>query len=347
MSASSSDRIVAQKLTETQIDSLLAKLISELPYTIPLTRRIQYQLKNPSPTAQVFLATCQCGNEASSIDCGPNAGQKIARLIPPHSTWLAAYIDLANPGQTQCWLFGSWELPDSYLDSNVERGLLNALFKHIYTTLVPQQPTEPSSEWLLLRDTGKYLSQPYDRNKILFGTVHDKVRQYMPEQAIKRIDSSYGKYILDLSSDSEKGVKLAEGYAFGDMTEDLLQMVLDRTPIPRTLKTLKSLLNVGLYHEGNVIGWGFVSKDGSLASLHTEPEHRGKGLAVVVGKELMRRQSEVFGADGMGYVHADVSESNIASNSVMGKLGGKVMWRVAWVEVDLSEVLGEEHADNK
>ena len=339
MSASQTTYVNARDLNATEIQALLAKLISELPYTIPLTRRLQFEHKFPSPTSRVWIAYRQADRANVYTNGESLAETKIAWLIPPHSTWLAAYIDLANPGQTQCWLFGSWELPDSRRNETVEQSLVNALFRHIFVDVVPLQPTEPNADWLSLRDSGKYLSQPFNRSKVLFGTIHDEVRKYLTRSAVKRIDESYGKYIFDLSLAESKKVSLPEGYEFGKMREDLLQTVLDRSPIPRTLKTLKSLLNVGLYYNGQPIGWGFIGKDGSLSSLHTESEHRGKGLAVAVGKELIRRQTELFGEEGSSFCHSDVSESNAASNSVMKKLGGKVMWRVAWVEIDLSEAL--------
>jgi hypothetical protein len=35
------------------------------------------------------------------------------------------------------------------------------------------------------------------------------------------------------------------------------------------------------------IGWAFLGFDGSLCSSHAEPEHRARGLAGVVGREVM------------------------------------------------------------
>ncbi|RMZ82473.1 hypothetical protein DV737_g1964, partial [Chaetothyriales sp. CBS 132003] len=336
--------IITQELSGAQVDTLLAKLISLLPYPIPLTRRLQYHQRQPSSTAHILLAYFPHSlppNAKHVLGDNPNADEnEIAHLIPPpHATWLAAHVDLATPGETQAWLFASWELPSSQPDAAIEQNLVYALFSHLYHNLVPAQSTEPTADWLLLKHTGKYLSQPYCRNKVLFGSVHEKVYQYFPQAAITRIDPSYGKYIFEYSTPLIPPVGFPDGYALGDMTDDLLQTVVDSSPIPRTLKTLKSLPNVGLYHGHRLIAWAFLGKDYSVCSVHTEPEYRGRGFAVALARELMHRQAQILGDGPVAYAHADVSVSNAASNSVMKKLQGQVMWEIAWIELDLETAL--------
>lgn len=103
--------------------------------------------------------------------------------------------------------------------------------------------------------------------------------------------------------------------------------------------------------EPDPIAWGFVGIDASLTTLHTEPEHRRKSLAVSLARELLRMQAECFktpnheGDEGEGRVdggekwgHADVLEANKASRRVMEKAGGEVMWRDCWVEVELGRL---------
>ncbi|EIT81239.1 hypothetical protein AO1008_11382 [Aspergillus oryzae 100-8] len=80
------------------------------------------------------------------------------------------------------------------------------------------------------------------------------------------------------------------------------------------------------------IAWAFLGIDGSLATLHVEPEYRGQELALHVSKEAMRRgmaEGSIWrhcGEEGEAWVHANVSESNIASRRVMEKLGGDIGW---------------------
>jgi hypothetical protein len=115
-----------------------------------------------------------------------------------------------------------------------------------------------------------------------------------------------------------------------------LQTVLDRTPIPRTLGTLRQLVSVGLFHEesecGNTstssssrtapVGWGFLGKDASLSSLHTEVEHRGKGLAVALGAELLRLQQEQQQQQQQQCVAAVDSQREENGAGVVGGGGG-------------------------
>ncbi|KIW93172.1 uncharacterized protein Z519_05777 [Cladophialophora bantiana CBS 173.52] len=314
--------------------------------------------------------------------------------------WIAAHIDLVNAGQTQVWVFASWEAdgrdpfpssmstsastsqslspspafsssPSSSSSSTnssasspaspVHDALVRALFHYIRNDLVPSLPTSPPDEWLELQRTGKYLSTPYSRDKVLFGTVGEKLWRHFPLQARTRTDAGYWKYLFrvfegekSLPSSSSSSLSLSQnqhhnyddeggggdretrtpptssgvpsssipllppGYEFGPMRPSDLQTVLDRTPIPRTLATLRQFVSLGLFHRGEqaspgsgrgpAVGWGFLGKDASLSSLHTEPEHRGKGLAVALGRELLRRQHVVSPSDAAAEAGVEVEE---------------------------------------
>lgn len=98
--------------------------------------------------------------------------------------------------------------------------------------------------------------------------------------------------------------------------------------------------------EENPVSWVFLGYDGSLMTLHVEPEHRGKGLAVQVGQEVMRSgmsaDSNLFELGGdtseeKGWVFADVMVDNVASRRVMEKMGGEVEWTLAWAVVEVCQ----------
>ena len=383
-------------LTPGQVTHLLGKLESHLPYSIPLLRRIQFHLRQPiSPTARIFVAAVvDSEDEEQDLASGDDGRRELPQswLLETQSRnqpWIAAYIDLGFPGQTAVWVYGSWEsdldspfpssLPnsmDALALTHAEphptyKALMNGLFNYISAELIPLISTSPTEEWLNLERTGKYLSKPYSRDKVLFGTLSEKLWGLLPREARTRTDNGYLKHIFRVESGAQNGDEredgsvpapsLPQGYSFGVMKDENLQTVLDRTPIPRTLNTLRQSVSVGLFHESSStpIGWGFLGKDASLSSLHTEPEHRGKGLAVALGAELLRKQhivtssanmqetrgregSEVNGQSkeegGYTWAHADVNESNTASLRVMEKLGGKPTWVVMWAEVDMKEV---------
>jgi GNAT superfamily N-acetyltransferase len=100
------------------------------------------------------------------------------------------------------------------------------------------------------------------------------------------------------------------------------------------------------------IAWGFLGVDGALATLHVEPEHRGKGLAVLLSKAVMRHGMAADGIFGAGtiqsgdtlareqvgeWTHTEVAGYNKASRKVMEKIGGKVLTTVTWAVVELCD----------
>lgn len=310
-------------------------------------------------------------------------------LKDSQTPWIAAFIDLSAPGTTQGWVFGSWELPQpsnststSSDISSLHKELVHSLFHHIHSTLVPAMPIAPPASWCWLRENGKWVSQPYSRAKVLFGTLHEGVRKLIDNQSVARIDAMYDKWIFGpetLSNEQTNGEAeakgLPEGYVFGTLDERELQTVLEGTPIPRLLGYLKEVVNAGVYYAGDnnkgsgngeLVAYAFLGKDGSLGSLEVKSAHRGKGLAGQLSRELFGRQADTFSfppdLDGAAaprtklgpgegqllgreeregwFSHADVGIENTGSQRVMEKLGGKMVWKVCWVEVDLDVVMG-------
>ncbi|KAI9045640.1 GNAT family N-acetyltransferase [Aspergillus affinis] len=156
---------------------------------------------------------------------------------------------------------------------------------------------------------------------------------------------------------------LPPGYRFSDRKGNSTlmarhyELVCRRSAVFRTPKSLASFPCVAVYvdadtrrangdndegkEEEDPIAWAFLSADGSLAVLHVEPDHRGKGLAKCASREVMRRgmrEGGMFRAKGeKGWVHADVAQGNRASCRVMEKLGGVVGWTVTWTVVEFDE----------
>ncbi|KAK2740502.1 hypothetical protein FQN55_008845 [Onygenales sp. PD_40] len=172
------------------------------------------------------------------------------------------------------------------------------------------------------------------------------------------------------SASGNPGAALPPGYRFhdrirrGGVQPYQLDLVISRTHIPRTKHALSKLESVALYYGGgddssNVmadhthstnadempIGWVFLNPDGSLCSLHVEEEHRGRGLAAFLAREVMKIgmgeggtfASGISGGEGEGkdegWAFADVEVNNTASHKVMGKMGGVPGWTVRWVAV--------------
>lgn len=442
-------------LSRAQLPALLKKLESHLPHSIPLVGRLQFYYHGSvygekrrrdgkttgekvtekveedgmaeGANAKVFVAAVDSsaaaadGEEAGFDDVDSWLRSSPSSAAEDEQPWIAAYIDLTNAGQTQVWVYASWEpslppSPSSFDSSRQESQpslQQKLLFHRLYTTLlsspalIPSLPTSAPASWLSLLHAGKWLSQPYSRDKVLFGTVHLGLARWFPVDARTRTDDGYWKYIFRVDGGEDEGSGgvgaakrgLPHGYKFAETCDSHLQTVLDRTPVPRTLQTLRDMRSVGVFlnpsqprgqespspsqprsqsqstseelellkhkdaHQA-AVAWGFLSKDGSLSSLHTEPEHRGKGLAVALGRELLRRQHfdtsttsiiapatapSSVGAGGgaeadgkaaeVRYAHVDVSKDNKPSRRVMEKLGGEPSWMVMWTEMDMRKAL--------
>ena len=418
-----------------------ALLRQELPYSIPLCRRLEFhgrRLRRGQSTgnARVWVGGVferwrgGGGGDGDGTDGGDEDGdgERVREWLDAAGSegrdggkrpvaWLAAYVDLTHPGQTQVWVFASWEPamgfggggavtdgdegerrqqqrhptwngnggtnhPDkpgnaSVPDLPIRAALVNALVSYIRVSHVSTLPRDPPESWSVLQRTGKIVSLPYRRSKVLFGTVHEAALidliESEPQGQVARKDWAYLKHIFrrprtpvvkdgDGRSEEKKRVVLknkegeGEEFEFRPLQRGHLQTVMDRTVIPRTMQTLASLGSVGLFRvadqEGEVrierpeempIAWGFLGTDSSVSSLHTEDEYRGQGVAVLVAEELLTRIGDAF--EGLEYegmtdvwAHADVNEKNIGSLRVMQKLGGQVWWSVAWIEVDIGEV---------
>lgn len=173
-------------------------------------------------------------------------------------------------------------------------------------------------------------------------------------------------------TDTETENPLPEGYRYHDRRGRIgvlpyqLDLVQSRTHIPRPRRQLESIPSVAIYQDngsasdenrdeiGNEmpIAWAFLGVDGAVATLHVEPEHRGRGLALSLSKEVMRRGMEaegVFGAKNVGlvdgemmalvedWVHAEVAGYNKASRRVMEKIGGRVLTTVLWTVIEMTD----------
>ncbi|KAK5944102.1 hypothetical protein PMZ80_003383 [Knufia obscura] len=328
-----------------------------LPCSLPLLRRCQFHLKQQplTPDAEICLVTCSAGSNMQDAEASNHEAVNTS-----NDPWLAAHIDLSNSGQTQIWTFASWE-PEFSQHPNpaaavqaspqypVYQTLFQALFQHLRKNHISKIGDSPPEQWQRLKAEGKIVSEPFSKSKVLFGTIAECLWPFLQRDRISREDRPYLKYIVSSEAQHEP-IQAPPTLHFAKMEEQHLQTMIDRTNIPRTLETLRQLPSIGLFDEDNrPVAWGLLGKDASLSSLHTEPEYRRRGLAERVARRLLTEQRQFYvDADsanlsyedrsgGIVYAHADVSDSNLASRKVMEKIGGEVMWRVAWIEIDLGE----------
>jgi GNAT superfamily N-acetyltransferase len=123
------------------------------------------------------------------------------------------------------------------------------------------------------------------------------------------------------------------------MREQDIDVVKARTAIPRSTRTLLSLKSVGVFEKetDTAVAWTFLGLDGSLTTLHTEEEYRGKGIAKAVAARIMRLYAPGLAVDheGNAWSHADVYTGNVQSEGVCRSLGGEALWKCFWVRIDL------------
>ncbi|KAJ5124443.1 uncharacterized protein N7515_008268 [Penicillium bovifimosum] len=407
--------------------TILPLLISQLPYSATLLRRIQHGIAHPSRTAQI-LATFPAG------------------VTPDPSTpWLAARVDLFRGRETQIVIFSSLEAehtsiqkidtvndsadansaaPDiSTVDSestsasnnivpepsdrnvhlqnttqfpvaslsasqpvlDLVRAQLLALLSYVKTVLLPpylfflaeQAPLSTPAT------TGVPLIPAPDPQAFLIGGLHTGLFSLLQRSQaydasnpldnirVHRFDEiPYYKYFFRRSTfepEEESGISadhpendmsLPGGYSFQNregkegVLSEHLDLVQSRTHIPRPREQLSVLPGMAVYCDGSddPVAWGFLGVDGTLSTLHVEPEHRGRGLAISLSKAVMRRgmrDDGIFGAGSIGvedvearervgaWAHADVAGYNKASRRVMEKVGGEVLTTITWTVIEL------------
>jgi GNAT superfamily N-acetyltransferase len=362
-------------LNHNPTETLIPALETHLPSSLPILRRIQYDIAHPRRTAY-YVASA---NITQSSDDPKD-----------EEPWMAAYINLFTGHETQVWIYSSLEADVAPIEhtinsdndeeicdfssispdrQDIARKQIWNLLQFIHRDLMPEYMSHLSSsenQAKVLEQAQKIKVIPkHSPPSILLGSLHTGLikllttnnsylnAQFRPGLKVHRYDAlPYVKYIFatDIfqTGSEEKSNPLPEGYYYGSegLSAEHVDLVKSRTHIPRERETLLAMPSVVVYQHNNAdvpIAWGFLAFDGSLATLHVEPEHRGKGIAATLSREIMRRgmRSGVYGSDSkeLGYAHADVARNNVASRRVMEKVGGGKGWRwsVTWSVVEVVE----------
>ncbi|GFF88158.1 hypothetical protein IFM53868_05399 [Aspergillus udagawae] len=347
--------------------ALLPLLKSQLPHSIPLLRRLQHNLAFPSETAR--LLTTFPGVK-------PPSGAWLAAYVDlprGRETQMTIYSSLEresvhddkDDNQDPAVISTLHAPPESLA---LARAQLLALLSYIKTTLLPgylASLTTPSVAPRPPNAPGQVPPPP--PQAFLIGNLHTglmallmksgiyKDPEPVPGIRIHRYDNPpYVKYLFrnvhSLSDRLDAG--LPPGYRFHDqqgrtgILPHHYSLVRSRTHLPRSDETLSRIPGVAVYAdrpgEGEEIpvAWVFLGLDGSLATLFVEPEHRGKGIAEALSRDVMRSGMAEGGiwrevGEGEVWVHANVLATNGASRRVLEKLGGEVGWTNTWTVVEL------------
>ncbi|KUL88281.1 hypothetical protein ZTR_05046 [Talaromyces verruculosus] len=363
-------------LNKNPTENLIPALETHLPTSLPILRRIQYDIAHPRQTAY-YVASANITQSSTH-----------PKIEEP---WIAAYINLFTGHETQVWIYSSLEAEVPPVEhtinsdndeeisdfssisserQDIAREQIWNLLQFIHRELMPEymshlstienQPKVPEHQHKI-----KVIPK-HNPPSILLGSLHTGLikllstnnsylnAQFRPGLKVHRYDTlPYVKYIFApeiFQAENEKSNPLPKGYHYGSegLKAEHVDLVKSRTHIPRERETLLAMPSVVVYESNNAnvpIAWGFLAFDGSLATLHVEPAHRGKGIAATLSREIMRRGmmmgSGIYGSDSkeLGFAHADVARDNVASRKVMEKVGGGKGWRwsVTWSVVGVVE----------
>ena len=179
---------------------------------------------------------------------------------------------------------------------------------------------------------------------------------------ISSINNVHGHEHYPINSKSSRPLPL--GYSITPIHPSELPALISKSAIPRSLPALIAAPSVAIRDRYALIqSFGFLSTDGSLIHLYTEPEARGQGFASRVAGALVSKlvqgppvdggqsdkaQSEEEQGKGWfegihkedAWVTSDIYVGNTASESVARRLGGRPGWTVRWIGVDLDQVRG-------
>ncbi|KAF2681860.1 hypothetical protein K458DRAFT_308632 [Lentithecium fluviatile CBS 122367] len=279
--------------------------------------------------------------------------------------WAAAYLDRSMRPETELWIFTKGQIPGHSPSPTTFcpecTKAVYSLLDHMSTLPIPPLHPEnlPALEIAKQHEkehpeTGPGVKYPitaasYLRHLLMpsvvtLGACHHEIVQLCDDAGLVREEFPGHEAILNKFlfkvTDLPETKELPEELCWGEMREQDIPIVQARTVIPRSARTLLSLKSVGVFEKAKdkVVAWTFLGLDGSLTTLHTEPEYRGRGIAKAVAAKIFREHAPGLAVDdeGNAWAHGDVYAGNVQSESVCRSLGGKPAMRVFWVRIDVA-----------
>ena len=341
--------------------SILQKALkSALPYSVNLVYRTQHP--NQSEHAHILSTVPATATElpkcwaAAYIDRSTRPGTELWLFAqgedPNHQ---ASPNHIADQGSTPA------SAPTQGFCPNCRLAVLSLLDHMSTLPLPPLHPEElPSLELarqhakdfpesgpgvIYELSPGTYMRHLLWPGVVTLGACHTSLVQICREAGILRqeipgANAVLNKFLFKIA-DLPSVKELPEGLRWGEMRAQDLPTVQARTSIPRATRTLLSLKSKGVFEESSdrAVAWTFLGLDGSLTTLHTEAEWRGRGIAKAVAAKIIRECAPGLAVDDQGnaWSHADVYVGNVQSEKVCSSLGGRAMWEHYWVRIDLSK----------
>lgn len=328
-----------------------------LKAALPTSINLVYRTQHPNRTPDAYVLATFSPDAPSVPKC-----------------WAAAYLDRSMRPETELWMFAAGEMAGHQADGESGNAATEAdalcpecrqavLQLLDFMSQLPVPALHPENVPLLELarqherehpETGpsvRYEPSPasYLRHLLLpsvvtLGSCDARVVRICAAASLIReefpgLEAELNKFLFRVA-DLPPTKELPQGLLWGEMRAEDIAVVQARTAIPRATRTLLSMKSVRVFEQatGRAVAWTFLGLDGSLTTLHTEPEYRGRGVAKAVAAKIFREHAPGLAVDekGNAWAHADVYAGNVQSESVCRSLGGKASAKIFWVRIDIA-----------
>ncbi|KAK0898291.1 hypothetical protein LTR91_017615 [Friedmanniomyces endolithicus] len=262
-----------------------------------------------------------------------------------------AFVDRRCRPETEAWMFGVWEAEGGGLVAGSER---QREAERLMSGVVDVYPRTVRSAGRRATRCGRYSANDYRAHAgnpeiMLWGAVHERTVPILLGLGVVALQFKAGMmpnytFVFDVAEMPTPPL-LPKGLIWGELQSQHLALVRSRTQIPRQERTMADLPNLAVFQSklatAAPIAWAFVGLDGSLTTLHVEPEWRGRGLAKAMTTKLFRECMGGFWEESVRtkWAHGYVVVGNEASAHMCKGLGGKADWECYWLRVDLGKGL--------
>ncbi|KAK9771034.1 hypothetical protein AB5N19_08321 [Seiridium cardinale] len=372
--------LISRQPTRTAVPyssvDIVTFLTKRLPYSLPILRRLQLW---PRHEGTLFITT------RLPLD-GPIEGTDNPQRATADSLWTMAVVDRSGYPSTEIWPLSSLELyhgsaPHEKGPQQPDvgpRSLVLPFSDDVRERAASQLMAVISQVPITNRAASGPLSNLYQNPEsagsayCLAGNVHTTIAALLAREdgVILRGSPPYGKYIFGVSAaEGAPGLTapdgcsdgLPRGLVWSSIGPDDYADVRAANKIVRSDATIAHLRSAAVREvaprpggrRGRAVAFAFASGDGSVRTLHVDPEHRRQGLATAVVQRLLRTGAfeppESGPLAATGEVTRQMEPTTLAFTSIEGSntgsirtfkaVGGKWYWDVYWLWLDLDRVV--------
>lgn len=374
-------RLRPQELPPCSSNDLITFLTRLVPYSLPLLRRLQLSpINEESLVVSVGLPLQKLASGTESERIAEQAKRDAAdpATIQRDQLWTLALVHRHGHPSTEIWFFSSLELAHGHAsheresqDADMKPEKLSLPFteavqKHAtlqLATILSHVPITFRQEGVDLFQQCKTFGSPGS----LAGNVHSTVAALLAHAGLILYTSPpYGHYVYPAVVDARGTIPdgstegLPDGLIWSTIQPSDHADVMAVNKIVRSAATIAHLPSAAIRRvqpkvdgsAGKAIAFGFASGDGSLRTLHVDPDFRRKGLAKAVVQRLLNSgvfappREGAFSASMEMYkqieepqplAYSSIEKSNVASIKTFEGVGAAWRWDVYWAWLDIDK----------